>query len=91
MNKKELAAGVAQRCGMSQTDAASAVDAALDLIAEGLKAGDEVRLMGFGTFSVTVRAAREGRNPQTGAAIQIKESRQPKFKAGKGLTDSLNA
>jgi DNA-binding protein HU-beta len=80
MNKSEL----------KKSDATRAVDAVFDSIAEALKGGDEVRLVGFGTFSVAARAASEGRNPRTGEKIQIAASKQPKFKPGKGLRDSLN-
>lgn len=75
---------------MSKADAAKAVDAVLDSIAGSLSSGKEVRLVGFGTFSVASRAATTGRNPRTGEAIQIPASKQPKFKAGKGLKDSVN-
>ena len=75
---------------LSKTDAGSAVDSVIDSIIGALKAGDDVRLVGFGTFSVSDRAASEGRNPRTGEKINIPASKQPKFKAGKGLKDSLN-
>jgi DNA-binding protein HU-beta len=75
---------------LKKSDATRAVDAVFDSIAEALKSGDEVRLVGFGTFSVASRAASEGRNPRTGEKIKIAASKQPKFKAGKGLRDSLN-
>ncbi len=90
MNKNELVAAVADSADITKADAASAVDAVLDSITSALKSGDEVRLVGFGTFSVASRAASEGRNPRTGEKIQIAASKQPKFKAGKGLKDSLN-
>lgn len=90
MNKNELVAAVADSADITKADAASAVDAVLDSITSALKSGDEVRLVGFGTFSVAARAASEGRNPRTGEKIQIAASKQPKFKAGKGLKDSLN-
>lgn len=90
MNKNELVAAVAGTADITKADAASAVDAVLDSITSALKSGDEVRLVGFGTFSVASRAASEGRNPRTGEKIQIAASKQPKFKAGKGLKDSLN-
>ncbi|WP_193170526.1 HU family DNA-binding protein [Nisaea nitritireducens] len=90
MNKNELVAAVAESADITKADAASAVDAVLDSITSALKTGDEVRLVGFGTFSVASRAASEGRNPRTGEKIQIAASKQPKFKAGKGLKDSLN-
>lgn len=90
MNRNELVESVAEDTGLPRKDAAKAVDGVFDAIAKALKAGDEVRLVGFGTFSVAERAASEGRNPRTGEAIQIAAARVPKFKAGKGLKDSLN-
>ncbi len=90
MNKNELVAAVADSADITKADAASAIDAVLDSIISALKSGDEVRLVGFGTFSVASRAASEGRNPRTGEKIQIAASKQPKFKAGKGMKDSLN-
>ena len=90
MNKNDLVAAVANSSGLSKSDAAKAVDAVFDSITDALKKGDEVRLVGFGTFSVADRAATTGRNPQTGATIQIPASKQPKFKAGKGLKDAVN-
>lgn len=90
MNKNDLVAAVADATSLSKTDAASAVDSVFDTITSTLTGGDEVRLVGFGTFSVTKRAATEGRNPRTGEKIQIKASMQPKFKAGKGLKDAVN-
>ena len=90
MNKKELAAAVAAKCDLTNADAAKAIDATLDIIADTLKAGDEVRLLGFGTFATSQRAASEGRNPQTGKPIKIPASTQAKFRPGKGLKDSLN-
>lgn len=90
MNKNDLVAAVAADAGISKADAAKAVDSTLDTVTSSLKKGEEVRLVGFGTFSVTRRAASTGRNPQTGASIQIPASNQPKFKAGKALKDALN-
>lgn len=90
MNKNDLVAAVADASGLSKTDAAKAVDATFDAVTEALKGGDEVRLVGFGTFSVSERAASTGRNPRTGETIQIPASKQPKFKAGKGLKDAVN-
>ncbi|MDJ0949592.1 MAG: HU family DNA-binding protein [Alphaproteobacteria bacterium] len=90
MNKNEFIAEVADRSGMSKSDAASAVDCVIDVITDSLQRGGEVRLVGFGTFHVTQRAATTGRNPRTGEKIQIPASRQPKFKAGKALKDMLN-
>ncbi len=90
MNKNDLVATVASNTGLSKADAAKAVDGVFDAITESLKKGQEVRLVGFGTFSVSRRAATQGRNPRTGENIQIPASNQPKFKAGKGLKDSVN-
>ncbi len=90
MNKNDLVANVASTTGLSKSDATSAVDAVFDSIASALKGGSEVRLVGFGTFSVSHRAASTGRNPQTGATIQIPASNQPKFKPGKALKDAVN-
>ena len=90
VNKNDLVADVASNTGISKTDSAKAVDAVFDSITRSLKGGEEVRLVGFGTFTVSKRAATTGRNPQTGAAIQIPASMQPKFKAGKGLKDAVN-
>ena len=89
MNKNELVAAVADRAGLSKADAGKAVDSVFDVITAALKRGDDVRMVGFGTFHVTKRAASMGRNPRTGERIQIPASKQPKFKAGKGLKDSL--
>ncbi len=91
MNKNDLVAAVASSSGLSKGDAGSAVDAVFEEISSALKGGDEVRLVGFGTFSVSHRAATKGRNPQTGAEISIAASNQPKFKAGKGLKDAVNS
>ena len=90
INKADLVGMVADNTEMSKTDAAVAVDAMLDAITSVLQKGMEVRLVGFGTFHVTRRKAGEGRNPQTGATIQIPASNQPKFKAGKALKDAIN-
>lgn len=90
MNKNDLISQVAGDAGLSKADATKAVDAVLDNIAGSLSNGGEVRLVGFGTFSVTHRKATTGRNPRTGEAIQIKASNQPKFKAGKALKDAVN-
>ena len=90
MNKNDLIAVVADQSGLSKADATKAVDCVFDTITASLKGGDEVRLVGFGTFYVTRRAASEGRNPRTGEKIQIPASNQPKFKAGKGLKDAVN-
>jgi len=90
VNRNELVDTVSGKTDMKKSEASKAVDAVFDAIAEALKGGDEVRLVGFGTFSVASRAASEGRNPQTGEKIQIAASKQAKFKPGKGLRDSLN-
>lgn len=90
MNKNELIDAVSKKTGLTKADTAKAVDGVFDEIADGLKRGAEVRLVGFGTFSVAKRAASEGRNPRTGERIRIPETKQPKFKAGKALKDSVN-
>jgi DNA-binding protein HU-beta len=90
VNKNDLIASVADNSGLSKADAARAVDAVLESITGSLASGQDVRLVGFGTFSVANRAASEGRNPRTGEKIQIPASRQPKFKAGKALKDAVN-
>ena len=90
MNKNDLVASVADDSGLSKSDATRAVDSVFDSITKALKKGSEVRLVGFGTFSVSNRKASVGRNPRTGEQIQIPASKQPKFKAGKGLKDSVN-
>ena len=89
MNKNDLVTAVASSTGLSKSDAGKAVDGVFEAITSALKGGDEVRLVGFGTFSVAARAASEGRNPRTGEKITIPASKQPKFKAGKGLRDSI--
>ena len=90
MNKNDLVAAVASGAGLSKADAGKAVDAVFESIAGALQNGADVRLVGFGTFSVTHRRASMGRNPRTGEAIQIPASNQPKFKAGKGLKQAVN-
>jgi DNA-binding protein HU-beta len=90
VNKNDLVSLVADRTGFSKGDAAKAVDGVLDSITQALQKGSEVRLVGFGTFMVTKRAASEGRNPRTGAPIKIAASKLPKFRAGKGLKDAVN-
>lgn len=90
MNKQDLIAAVADQAGISKADAGKAVEAVFEGITSTLKSGGEVRLVGFGTFSVTKRKASTGRNPRTGEAMTIKASTQPKFKAGKGLKDAVN-
>ena len=91
MNKTELVAAIADEAGLSKKDAEKALKAFTDVVTEELKKGEKVRLVGFGTFEVSERAAREGRNPQTGAAMKIAASKAPKFKAGKALKDLINA
>ena len=90
MNRNELVDTVSSKTDLKKSEASKAVDAVFDAIAEALQGGDEVRLVGFGTFSVASRAASEGRNPRTGEKIHIAASNQAKFKPGKGLRDSLN-
>ena len=87
MNKSELIDAIAAKASLSKTDAGQALDAVIASVGEALKSGDTVTLVGFGTFSVKERAARTGRNPKTGVAIQIAASKVPGFKAGKGLKD----
>ena len=90
MNKAELIDAVASSADLSKASATEAVDAVVDTITESLRNGDSVTLVGFGTFEVRARAARTGRNPQTGEEIQIKASKAPAFKAGKALKDAVN-
>lgn len=90
MNKNELIAQVAGAAGLSKADAGRAVDSMTAAISSALASGVDVRLVGFGTFSVANRKATTGRNPRTGEAIQIPASRQPKFKAGKALKQAVN-
>ena len=90
MNKNDLVAAVASRSGLSKADTAKAVDGVIDSITSSLSGGTEVRLVGFGTFSVSRRAATTGRNPRTGERINIPASNQPKFKAGKALKSAVN-
>lgn len=85
MNKTELVAAIAEKTELSKKDAEKALKAFTDVITEQLKNGEKVQLVGFGTFEVSERAAREGRNPLTGEAMQIKASKTPKFKAGKEI------
>lgn len=89
MKKVELINHVAESASLSKADAGAAVDAVLSGISGALASGDSVSLVGFGTFSVTERAARTARNPRTGAPIQVPASKAPKFKAGKGLKDAV--
>ena len=90
MNKAELIESVAEKTDMSKAEAGRAVDAVVSTITDALKKQDDVALIGFGTFTVRERAARAGRNPQTGETIQIKASKMPAFKAGKALKDAVN-
>ena len=90
MNKTELVAAIAEKAGLSKKDAEGAVKAFTDTVAEQLKAGEKIQLVGFGTFEVAERAARTGKNPQTGEAIKIPASKAPKFKAGKALKDVVS-
>jgi DNA-binding protein HU-beta len=90
MNKTELIAAVAEASELSKADATAATEAVFDTITTALKAGDTIQMTGFGSFSVSERAAREGRNPSTGEPIQIAASKQAKFKAGKALKDAVN-
>ena len=90
MNKQELIGSVAETAGLTRSDAGKAVESVFDSISAALKKGDEVRLVGFGTFSVSKRKASTGRNPRTGEPMSISASTQPKFKAGKGLKDAVN-
>ena len=90
MNQQDHHVQVAEATGLGRAEASRAVESVFDVISNALKRGDEVRLVGFGTFSCSRRKASTGRNPRTGEPMQIKESTQPKFKAGKGLKDSVN-
>ncbi len=91
MNKTELVAAMAEKAELSKKDSEKALKAFIDVVSEELKNGGKIQLVGFGTFEVSERAARTGKNPQTGAAIQIPASKAPKFKAGKALKDAVNA
>jgi len=90
MGKTELVTAMAEKAGLSKKDAEAALKAFTDTVAEALKKGEKIALVGFGTFEVSKRAAREGRNPQTGASMTIAASKTPKFKAGKSLKDAIN-
>jgi DNA-binding protein HU-beta len=90
MNKNDLVSTVSKASGLSKTDSAKAADAVFETITTALKSGEDVRLVGFGTFTVTHRAASEGRNPRTGEKINIPASKQPKFRPGKGLKEAVN-
>ena len=91
MNKTELIEAIAKEAGLNKTQADAAVKAFTSVVTDALKKGDKITLVGFGTFDVAERAARTGRNPQTGKEIKIKASKSPKFKAGKALKDAVNA
>lgn len=91
MNKTELVAAIAEKTELTKKEAEKALKAFTDVIAEELAKGEKIQLVGFGTFEVSERAAREGRNPMTGETIQIAASKTPKFKAGKALKDQINA
>ncbi|GHU64342.1 DNA-binding protein HU [Clostridia bacterium] len=90
MNKAELVAAVAEKAGIQRTVAEKAVKAFTDVVSEQLVSGDKIQLVGFGTFEVVERAAREGRNPKSGEPMKIEASKSPKFKAGKALKDMVN-
>lgn len=90
MNKAELIEAVAEQADMSKADAGRAIDAVVTTITNAMKKQDDVSLIGFGTFTVRERAARSGRNPQTGETIQIAAAKVPAFKAGKALKDAVN-
>ncbi len=91
MNKTELVAAMADQAGLSKKDAEKALKAFTDVVADELKKDGKVQLVGFGTFEVSQRAAREGRNPQSGEVMKIAASKAPKFQAGKALKDMINA
>ena len=91
MNKTDLVQAMAEKSGLSKKDSEKALKAFTDVVAEELKKGEKIQLVGFGTFEVSERAARKGKNPQTGEEIDIPASRAPKFKAGKALKDMVNA
>ncbi|MBR1633819.1 MAG: HU family DNA-binding protein [Lachnospiraceae bacterium] len=90
MNKSELVAAIAEQAGLSKKDAENALKAFTDVVSQELSKGGKIQLVGFGTFEVSERAARTGRNPQTGEEMQIAASKAPKFKAGKALKDAVN-
>jgi len=90
VTKADLVNSIAEKAGLSKADAEKALKAFTDAVVDALKAGEKVSLVGFGTFSVGERAARQGQNPQTGAKINIAAAKVPKFKAGKALKDSIN-
>ena len=90
MNKTELITAIAESADISKKDSEKALKAFVDVVTEELKKGEKVQLVGFGTFEVSERAAREGRNPQTGKTMKIVACKAPKFKAGKALKDAIN-
>ena len=90
MTKAELVTSIAEKTGLTKKDSEKALAAFVDTVTETLAKGDSIQLVGFGTFEVSERAAREGRNPQTGETMEIKASKTPKFKAGKALKDMMN-
>lgn len=90
MNKTELVSAMADKANLSKKQSEEALKAFVDIVTKELKKGEKVQLVGFGTFEVAQRAARTGRNPQTGATMKIKASKAPKFKAGKALKDAVN-
>ena len=91
MNKADLVAAMAEKAGVSKKDAEASLKAFTDVVAEELKKGEKIQLVGFGTFEVSERAARTGRNPQTGKTMKSEACKAPKFKAGKALKDAVNA
>lgn len=91
MNKTELVAAISEKTELTKKDSEKALKALIDVVAEELKKGEKVQLVGFGTFEVSERAARTGKNPQTGAEIKIAACKAPKFKAGKALKEAVNA
>lgn len=91
MNKTEFISAIAEKADLSKKDAEKALKAFTDVVEEELKKGEKIQLVGFGTFEVSERAAREGRNPQTGETMKIEACKAPKFKAGKALKDAVNA
>lgn len=91
MNKTEFISAIAEKAELSKKDAEKALKAFTDVVEEELKKGEKIQLVGFGTFEVSERAAREGRNPQTGKTMKIEACKAPKFKAGKALKDAINA
>ena len=90
MNKTELVAAIAEKTELSKKDSEKALKAFIDVVSEELQKGEKIQLVGFGTFEVVERAAREGRNPQTGKTMSIEACKAPKFKAGKALKDAVN-